>query len=142
MSSITHRVWFAVDCGADQSPPLARLRQVMGESGDAYFYRATAFCKLYRGTGFLGECWPDVAAFVRWPKDWQDMRDTFTACGICAGSASELYGWHETNGWLIQKAIKERARSAQNRRAAKLGARKRRAQAQAKGAKGGRLVGR
>jgi hypothetical protein len=139
---ISHRVWFAVDCGADQSPPLARIRQTMGETADSYFYRATSFCKLYRGTGFLADCWPDVAAFVRWPKDWQDMRETFMELGLVSGANAELYNWHDTNGWLVQKAIKERARSARNRRAAKIGAARRRAKKSAERTKGGRLVGR
>jgi hypothetical protein len=136
------RVWFAVDVSLDNSPPLASLRQFQGPTADVYFYRACAFCKLYARAGALRELWPAVAGFVRWPDSWEDLRDLWRRAGLVFGPEDELYQWMGTNGWMLAKQAAEAKRSAQNRKAARLGAKKRRAaRAQTKATSNGRLVG-
>lgn len=140
------RVWFAVDTSLDMSPPLARFRAEHGSTADSYFYRALAFAKQYARAGAFAEMWPAVAEFVRWPNGYQELQASWRRCGLVFGDADELYQWAGTNGWIQAKKENERKRSERNRKAARIGARKRRearaaAQKPAKRTTNGRSVG-
>lgn len=120
------RVWFAVDCSLRNSPPMATFRQVHGPTADTYFIRAYEFAKLYARSGRMSGFWPAVANFIGWPKTVDELRDAWQACGLVFGPDDELYQWMGTNGYLLIKQEKEAKRSRQNRRAARIGAKKRR----------------
>lgn len=137
------RVWFAIDVSLRNSPPMAAFRQVHGDTSDAYFVRAYEFCKLYARAGAVKSMWPALATFVGWPKSADELRDAWRACGLVFGGEDELFQWMGTNGWILAKQEADRKRSEKNRRAARIGQRKRRAaRAAAKSTTHGRLVGR
>jgi flagellar biosynthesis/type III secretory pathway protein FliH len=96
---------------------MARLRNAAGEYADVLFYRATAFCKLYEQTGCVRDRWQDLAAFVRWPGQPAELRDLFRACGLVISERDALYDWDLLNGWIIDRAERERKRAAKNRAA-------------------------
>jgi hypothetical protein len=137
------RVWYAVDVSLRNSPPMATFRQVHGPTADAFFYRAYEFCKLYARAGAVRTMWPALANFVGWHKSADELRDAWRACGLVFGTEDELFQWMGVNGWILAKQDADRKRSEKNRRAARIGQRKRRAaRAAAKRTTNGRLVGR
>jgi hypothetical protein len=85
-----------------------------------------------------------LAAFVRWSGQPSDLRDLFRACGLLVSDRDLLYDWDEINGWIIDRAERERKRAAKNRaREAAEEARKERIAAQRrKVAQSGRKEGR
>ncbi len=136
------RVWYAIDVSLRNSPPVAAFRHEVGDLADAYVYRAFEFCKLYARAGALREFWQALAGFIDWPTQWPELRDSWKRLGLVFGPEDELYQWMGTNGWMIAKKEAEAKRSRQNRRAARIGAKKRReARAAAKRTTKGRLVG-
>lgn len=139
------RVWFAIDVSLRNSPPMATFRQVYGATADAYFIRAYEFSKLYARAGAMKDLWLALANFIGWPKSADELRDAWRSCGLVFGPEDELFQWMGTNGWITAKREAEAKRSARNRRAARIGAKKRRlekaARAAAKRTTHGRLVG-
>ena len=123
-------LFFAVPCNAHHSPQLAALRLALGSTGDAYFYRALAFCKEYEQSGCLAQSWAAVAGFVLWPESPDDLAAAFRAAGAVEGAMDEIWGWHYWNGYLIDKAKKDAKRVADKRRAGRIGAARRRKQRQ------------
>jgi hypothetical protein len=138
------RTWYGVACDLDCCPGLVRLRNAAGEYSDVLFYRAMAFCKSYEQSGCLRDRWQDLAAFVRWSGQPSDLRDLFRTCGLLVSDRDLLYDWDEINGWIIDRAERERKRAAKNRaREAAEEARKERIAAQRrKVAQSGRKEGR
>ena len=140
------RIWYAIDVSLRNSPPVAAFRQECGPLVDAYVGRAYEFCKLYAQTGDLKESWQALAGFIDWPTSWTELRDTWRRLGIVSGTEDELYQWMGTNVWMLAKREAERKRAEKNRRAARIGAKKRRAlkaaKLRAKVAKNGGSVGR
>jgi hypothetical protein len=140
------RIWYAIDVSLRNSPPVAAFRQECGPLSDAYVGRAYEFCKLYSQTGDLKDFWQALAGFIDWPTTWTELRDIWRRLGIVTGGEDELYQWMGTNGWMLAKREAERKRSDKNRRAARIGARKRRleraAKQKAKRTKNGGWVGR
>jgi hypothetical protein len=120
------RVWFAVDVSLRNSPPMAAFRQMHTLTSDAYFYRVYEFCKLYARQGSLAGQWPAVAGFVAWPESWESLRKLWRECGLVFGEDDEVYQWMGTNGYLLARQETEAKRARQNRRAARIGAKKRR----------------
>lgn len=138
------RMWFAVACDLDAHPGMVRLRNAAGEYADVLFYRATAFCKAYERTGCLRDRWQDLAAFSRWSGQPSELRDLFRTCGLLISDRDLLYDWDETNGWIIDRAERERKRAAKNRaaEAAEEARKERRAAQRRKVAQSGRKEGR
>ena len=110
MSREAPRAWFAVDCAADQSPPLVRLRAAAGPQADIYYVRALAFCKLYAPAGDLETLWADLAAFVRWDGAPGELRDLFRAVGLALPPRDRLYLWYESNGWILRARAADAAK--------------------------------
>ena len=146
MSREAPRRWFAIDCAADTSPPLFRLRSAAGPYADVLYYRAVAFCKLYADQGQLEKAWSDLSAFVRWPDSAEELRDLFRATGIATGPRDTLYLWYESNGWIIKAHAADAAKHREMRARNKVRAGRERARRAAMRAAdpglGGRLVGR
>lgn len=125
-----------------------------GPEGDVYFYRAVSFAKLYANHGCIEpqgspSLWRDLAAFVRWPDGVDTLRALFVSCGVVSGKTAEIYGWQETNGWILEKNEREAKRQADKRAAGRASAKARRKKAseaehagQPKGHKADRMVGR
>jgi hypothetical protein len=119
--------WVAIRCACDQSPPLVGWRLLSGrDEADVYYYRATSWAKLYRRSGCLSGVWPALAATIRWPLAWEELRDGWRRCGIVSGEADELYCWRATNGWLEERAERDRIRHANKAKAGRASARARR----------------
>jgi hypothetical protein len=96
---------------------MVRIRRAAGEYADVLFYRATSFAKLYEHTGQMAGRWQDLAAFVRWAGSAEDLRDLFLACDLVQGEHETLYDWEEINGWLYDRADRERKRKRKERAA-------------------------
>jgi hypothetical protein len=109
------RTWYGVAADLDGFPGMVRLRNAAGEYADVLFYRSICFCKLYEQTGCIRERWQDLAAFVRWPGQPAELRDLFRTCGLLVSDRDLLYDWDEVNGWIIDRAERERKRAAKNR---------------------------
>jgi hypothetical protein len=115
VSRESNRRWFAIDCSADSSPPLFRLRNQAGPLADVYYYRAVAFCKLYAPDGQLENSWPDLAAYLRWPDAPEELRDLCRACGVVSPPRDRLYLWFESNGWILRQKAADAAAHRQKR---------------------------
>jgi hypothetical protein len=110
------RAWFGVACDLHASPGMVRLRRAAGEYADVLFYRAIGWCKQYEHTGQIAGHWRDLADFVGWDGTPDDLRALFISCGLADGDRDLLYDWEAVNGWIIERAQRERRRAAKNRR--------------------------
>ena len=123
----SHGTWVAVSCDADQSPELMRLRDILGETGDVFYYRAVAWCKKFEHFGMLSDHWGILRRATRFEGSADELRDAFRMSGaVLPDRKDQLFDWVRTNGWILAKQEKDRKRVEARRKAAKVSAKVRR----------------
>lgn len=101
--------WVAVPVGRQHDPRVRRLCRALSEPlAEAWITRVEGWLKLYATDGQVRANDLDIADAIRWTYR-VGLADTLQACDFLDEKGC-LTGWSELNGWLAERAQRERDR--------------------------------
>jgi hypothetical protein len=101
--------WIAVDVSMPWNPSVRALGRSVGcETADGWVVRVMGWLKQHARDGQVAGYAADIADAIRWPYDLP-LDVAFADAGLL-DKAGRLVGWAELNGWLVERAEKDRKR--------------------------------
>lgn len=101
--------WIAVDVSMPWDPRVRALGRAVGcETADGWIVRVMGWLKQHARDGQVAGFADDIADAIRWP--YAVALDVALSDAGLLDNAGRLLGWSELNGWLVQRAEKDRAR--------------------------------
>jgi hypothetical protein len=127
-------IWAGITVSAPESSPLLDFCETYGDTADAYYYRAVCWCKKFHRSGQITstatlaptDVWRELARAIRWPRPFEELRDTWRQCRVVVGPADQLFDWEESNGRIMRAKEQDRLNKERKRKAGRASGKARR----------------